>query len=85
MPKRKDETPTINFEPQEWKIGEKGWHIINRSNWNKRTGQNHFKASVVACVIIQLKTKGAMVQFDNGVKKFCEYQLLTKDPPSCTG
>jgi hypothetical protein len=81
MPKRNDKTPTINFPVIKWEVGDTCFHVINRNNFDPKKGTNHFKCSFVPGTIVLLKNKGAIVQFFNGIKKFCEFQLLTKEVP----
>jgi len=81
MRKCKEETPTINYPKVDWKIGETAYHVVNRSNYNLRKKYMNRHSTHHKCKIVLPKAMGAIVEFENGIRKFCEYQLLTREVP----
>ncbi len=81
MSKRKAETPTINFPIDKWSIGDVAYHVVNRSNYNLRKRYTNAYSTFHKCKIVLPKAMGAIVEFENGIRKFCEYQLLTREVP----
>lgn len=79
MSKRKEQTPTLNYPKIEWKVGDKAWHVINNSNWNARKEVDYFHVRHAPCTIVRIQDKGCRVRFENGIEKFCLFELLTKE------